>query len=84
MLKKCFLRIFNQTDYEVDKVLKVSLKKIYGTSAIVGPPYFEVTEWNEIPQIEITGMGDDGRCSVCEYASKLVGKDKIRRNNCPF
>jgi len=83
-LFKCYLRIFNKTEKEVQETLLEAMKKIYGKSSIKGPPYFEVSIWNNIPEIEITGAGEDKRCALCEYVVQIVGEENIRKNNCPF
>jgi len=83
-LFKCYLRIFNKTEKEVQGVLLEAMKKIYGKYSIKGPPYFEVSVWNNTPEIEITGAGEDKRCALCEYIVQIVGEENIRKNNCPF
>ncbi len=83
-LFKCYLRIFNNTEKEVQEVLSKAMKKIYDNSSIKGPPYFEVSVWNNIPEIEITGVGEDKRCALCDYVVQVVGERDTRKNNCPF
>ncbi|MEA1994389.1 MAG: hypothetical protein U9N35_08395 [Euryarchaeota archaeon] len=83
-LFKCYLRIFNKTEKEVQEILSKAMKKIYDKPSIKGPPYFEVSVWNNTPEIEITGAGEDKRCALCDYVAQIVGKENIRRNNCPF
>ena len=83
MYYKCFLRLFNKSDSEAYEFRKIAIEKIY-EGAYDEPPYFEVSNWKGIVQIEITGRGEDGRCAFCEYVVQMVGAENVKRNNCPF
>ena len=82
---KCFIRIFNTDDNAIQKAYDHTVDKVFGTvEEIPSGTIIEIGEWNDLPQIEILGVGDDNRCSFCHYFREMVGLDRTKRNNCPF
>jgi len=82
---KCFVRIFKTDDATIEGAFKKAMEKVYeGEEEIPFGTSLEIGEWNNTPQIEILGIGDDDRCTFCNYFRQIIGEENTKRNNCPF
>jgi hypothetical protein len=85
MAFKCFIRIFNSSEKEIEEAFKKAIEKIYKTEGNIPiGTEIEISEWNDMPQIDILGSKDDDRCAFCKYFRQTIGEEKTKRNNCPF
>jgi len=91
---RCFIRIFDKSidegkaeDILEDVKEKIYSKPFFGGDHQVRVPKrtnFSIGRWKGNLQLEINGIGTDGRCELCKYFRKKVGLDKTKRYNCPF
>ena len=92
--KKCFVRIDKDiideetANYYLNEIKeKIYSKPFFGGDRKVNVPkrtHFEIGTYRDDLQLEITGIGTDGRCEVCKYFRSLIGFDNTSPYNCPF
>ncbi len=82
---KCFIRIFNANANSIENAFKKSIDEVYkGEKNIPIGTSIQISEWNNNPQIEVLGSGEDERCAFCNYFRQVIGEEKTKKNNCPF